>query len=81
MVKEETVLSQHKPAVKNHTIVQKPPHTQTQPVAVAPGSTAMGTTSHSQHNSLPPQVSFVSNNICFKLTIKIPDYIDCTNAV
>lgn len=57
MVKEETVLPQHKPAVKNHT-VQKPPPSQVQPVTVAPGSTAMGTTPHSQHNSLPPQVRF-----------------------
>lgn len=55
MVKEETVLPQHKPAVKNHSIIQKPP-SQNQPIAVAPGSTAMGTTPHSQHNSLPPQV-------------------------
>lgn len=58
MVKEETVLPQHKPAVKNHTIIQKPPSSQVQPIAVvAPCSTAMGTTPHSQHNSLPPQVS------------------------
>ncbi|XP_060876784.1 bromodomain-containing protein 3-like isoform X4 [Metopolophium dirhodum] len=55
MVKEETVLPQHKPAVKNHSIIQKPP-SQNQPIAVAPGSTAMGTTPHSQHNSLPPQI-------------------------
>ncbi|KAL5235631.1 hypothetical protein ACI65C_003041 [Semiaphis heraclei] len=54
MVKEETVLPQHKPAVKNHSI-QKPP-SQNQPMAVPPGSTAMGTTPHSQHNSLPPQI-------------------------
>jgi len=54
MVKEETVLPQHKPAVKNHSI-QKPP-SQNQPISVPPGSTAMGTTPHSQHNSLPPQV-------------------------
>ncbi|XP_025411553.1 bromodomain-containing protein 3-like isoform X3 [Sipha flava] len=56
MVKEETVLPQHKPAVKNHSIIQKPPPSQNQPIAVAPGSTAMGTTPHSQHNSLPPQI-------------------------
>lgn len=57
MVKEETVLPQHKPTVKNHTIIQKPT-SQVQPIAVvAPCSTAMGTTPHSQHNSLPPQVS------------------------
>lgn len=59
MVKEETVLHQNKPAVKNHAIVHKPPPSHVQPVAVAPGSTAMGTTSHSQHNSLPPQVRSV----------------------
>lgn len=57
MVKEETVLPQHKPAVKNHSIIQKPLTSQNQSIAVAPGSTAMGTTPHSQHNSLPPQVS------------------------
>ncbi|CAH1736719.1 bromodomain-containing protein 3-like isoform X2 [Aphis gossypii] len=56
MVKEETVLPQHKPAVKNHSITQKPPPSHNQPIAVAPGSTAMGTTPHSQHNSLPPQI-------------------------
>ena len=48
MVKEETVLLQHKPAVKNHSIIQKPPSL-VQPIAIAPGSTAMGTTPHSQH--------------------------------
>ncbi|XP_050434145.1 bromodomain-containing protein 3-like isoform X2 [Adelges cooleyi] len=56
MVKEETVLPPPKPAVKNHSITQKPPPSQIQPMAVAPGSTAMGTTPHSQHNSLPPQI-------------------------
>ncbi|VVC42045.1 Hypothetical protein CINCED_3A017924 [Cinara cedri] len=56
MVKEETVLPQHKPAVKNHSIIHKLPPSQTQPIAVAPGSTAIGTTPHSQHNSLPPQI-------------------------
>lgn len=61
MVKEETVLPQSKPAVKNH--VQKPAPSQMQPIAATPGSTAMGTTPHSQHNSLPPQVYFRHNNI------------------
>lgn len=63
MVKEETVLPQHKPAVKIHPIVQKPPPSQMQQNAVTPGSTAIGTTPHSQHNSLPPQVRFVFNYI------------------
>lgn len=59
MVKEETVLPQPKQAVKIHPIIQKPPPSQNQPLAVTPGSTAMGTTTpHSHHNSLPPQVSF-----------------------
>lgn len=62
MVKEETVLPQPKQSVKIHPIVQKPPPNQNQPI-VAPGSTAIGTTPHSQHNSLPPQVSCM----CYKL--------------
>lgn len=57
MVKEETVLPLPKPAVKNHSIIQKPASSQNQPIVVTPGSTAIGTTPHSQHNSLPPQVS------------------------
>lgn len=61
MVKEETVLPLPKPAVKNHSIVQKPASSQNQPIAVTPGSTAIGTTPHSQHNSLPPQVSLSCN--------------------
>jgi len=61
MVKEETVLPQHKP-VKTHSIVQKPPPSAMQPIAVTPGSTAIGTTPHSQHNSLPPQVSLYKNH-------------------
>lgn len=64
MVKEETVLPQSKPAVKTHPIIQKPPPSQTQPLAVTPGSTAMGTTPHSQHNSLPPQVSSLFIVLC-----------------
>lgn len=61
MVKEETVLPQHKPAVKTHSIIEKPPPSPMQPIAVTPGSTAIGTTPHSQHNSLPPQVSLIYN--------------------
>lgn len=58
MVIEERVWHQKKPAVNNHTTVQKPIPSHVQPLAVATGSTAIGTTSHSQHNSPPPKVRF-----------------------
>lgn len=62
MVKEETVLPQHKPTVKNHSIIHKLPPSQNHPIAVTPGSTAIGTTPHSQHNSLPSQVNLIFYN-------------------
>lgn len=74
MVKEETVLPQSKPAIKNHTTVPKPVPSQIQPIAATPGSTAMGTTPHSQHNSLPPQVSLVHNNIVILLYNSVYSY-------
>ncbi|XP_050524118.1 bromodomain-containing protein 3-like isoform X2 [Daktulosphaira vitifoliae] len=54
-VLEETVVTVQKPATKNHSITPKP-HSQISPLAVTPGSTALGTTPHSQHNSLPQQI-------------------------
>ncbi|KAL4090496.1 hypothetical protein QTP88_025321 [Uroleucon formosanum] len=71
MVKEETVLPQHKPAVKNHSIIQKPP-SQNQPIAVAPGSTAIGTTPHSQHNSLPPQILAPTTSDYVAQSVNVP---------